>query len=155
MKTTTPRNAFTLVEMLLVLAIISVMAAVVINAFSNATNDTRNVMARQQQATLQSAVNNWISQEIRGAITVKDARDKFNYVGGDSANGDLTSLQRLALIQEYLDTDFYTHLTTGSTAGKIRSGAMSKTGQYVVFAKWADPTASNSAPYPKVELLKD
>lgn len=157
MKTTTQRNAFTLVEMLLVLAIISVMAAMVINAFSNATNDSRNVIARQQQATLQSALNNWISQEIRGTQTVKDTRNKYNYVftGGAYTTTELTMDKRLEHIQEYIDVDFYSHLVAGSTTTKIRSGAMAKTGQYVVFSKWDEPSAGNSAPYPKVELLSD
>ena len=157
MKTTTKRNAFTLVEMLLVLAIISVMAAMVINAFSNATNDSRNVISRQQQATLQSALNNWISQEIRGTQTVKGARDKYNYTfsGGAYTTTELTMDKRLEHIKEYIDVDFYNHLVAGSSTTKVRSGAMAKTGQYIVFSKWDDPSSGNSAPYPKVELIKD
>ena len=45
-------KAFSLVELLLVLAIISIMAALVINSFSNAAQDSRNVMARQQQENM-------------------------------------------------------------------------------------------------------
>ena len=59
-------KGFSLVELLLVLGIISIMASIVINSFSNAAQDSRNVIARQQQATLQSAVNNWVASQIGG-----------------------------------------------------------------------------------------
>ncbi|MEM9479657.1 MAG: type II secretion system protein [Verrucomicrobiota bacterium] len=147
MKASKRQNGFTLIEMLLVLAIISVMAGLVINAFSNATNDSRNTIARQQQATLQSALNNWISQEIRGTTTLADARNTYNYVGGNPSGTKLTSLQRLALIEDYLDSDAYSHLVANSSASQVRSSAMSKTGQWVTFGDWATTGAS----YPKVE----
>src|SRR5688572_23773759 len=57
-------RAFTLVEMLLVVAIISVLAAMVISNFSNASQDTRAVVARQQLAVVQEAVNHWVNREI-------------------------------------------------------------------------------------------
>ena len=58
-----PRG-FSLVELLLVLGIISIMASIVINSFSNAAQDSRNVLAKQQQAPWQSAVNNWVGMNI-------------------------------------------------------------------------------------------
>ena len=63
-KNTVDEVGFSFVEMLLVLGIISIMAAIVINSFSNASQDSRNVVARQQQATLQSAINNWVAGQI-------------------------------------------------------------------------------------------
>ena len=59
-------RGFSLVELLLVLGIISIMASIVINSFSNAAQDSRNVLAKQQQATLQSAINNWVASQIGG-----------------------------------------------------------------------------------------
>ncbi len=56
------RRGFTLVELLVVIAIIGVLASLVIASFSNVTQDTRNVIALQQQAVLQEALNNWISR---------------------------------------------------------------------------------------------
>ena len=52
------RNAFTLIEMLIVVAIISILAAMAISSFSNAAQDSREVLVRQQLATVQEAVNN-------------------------------------------------------------------------------------------------
>ena len=144
-------NAFTLVEMLMTLAIISVMAALVISAFSNATADSREVMARQQQATVQSALDNWIAQRITGTRTVKEVRDEYNVdINGD----DNTSLARLGFIQVYLDKDTYDHFTQNSTADglKVRSAAMVKAQKYITLGTWAEPDANNRAPYPKVEL---
>ena len=50
---------FSLVEVLVVIAIISILATLVINSFSNAAHDSREIMARQQQAVVQNAVSNW------------------------------------------------------------------------------------------------
>ena len=147
-------NGFTLVEMLMTLAIISVMAALVISAFSNATQDTREVMARQQQATVQSALNNWISQQITGRVTVKEVRDAYNNDGDGDPN---SSLARLGLVEDYLDKDTYDHFTANSSADglKVRSAAMVKAKKYLTLGTWAEPDVNNRAPYPKVELNDD
>src|ERR1041384_7494561 len=68
-------RAFTLVEMLLVVAIISILAAMVISNFSNASQDTRAVIARQQLAVVQEAVNHWANYEI-GRVTTTGGTGK-------------------------------------------------------------------------------
>ncbi len=57
MKTTLSKksNAFSLVELLMVLTIISIMAALIISSFNNAAKDTADIISRQQQAELKSA----------------------------------------------------------------------------------------------------
>ena len=64
MKITDRKNSdgFSLVELLMVLTIISIMAALVINAFTNAAEDSAEIISRQQQAALQSALGNAINQ---------------------------------------------------------------------------------------------
>jgi prepilin-type N-terminal cleavage/methylation domain-containing protein len=170
-------KAFSLVELLLVLAIISIMAALVINSFSNAAQDSCNVMARQQQATLQSAINNWISGQVGGfevpdpdnpsrryERTVGYVRNKYNYATNywtnspsnpreSRSDGDI--LGRLELIKDYLDDDTYRHFadsSPGSDFTRIQSGAMAKTGQYIELSAWSLPGAGKRSPYPKVEL---
>ena len=170
-------KAFSLVELLLVLAIISIMAALVINSFSNAAQDSRNVMARQQQATLQSAINNWISGQIGGfespdpnnplrryERTVGYVRNKYNYASNywtDSPSNPRESRSnsgvtgRLELIKDYLDDGTYRHLADSSPTsdfGRIQSRAMAKTGQYIELSAWSHPGAEKRSPYPKVEL---
>ncbi len=165
-------HAFSLVEVLLVLAIISIMAALVINAFSNAAQDSRNVMARQQQATIQSAVNNWVAGQIGGyeapdsgnpgqlyERTVSYVRNKYNYKTAfwtATPSAERSTMERLALVADYLDEDTYQHLIDNSPAGdatKARSGAMLKTGQHVRLPSWAQPTGAARNPYPKVDLI--
>lgn len=170
------RQAFSLVEVLLVLAIISIMAALVINAFSNASQDARNVMARQQQATLQSAVNNWASGQIGGyeapdagnptqlyQRTVTYVRNKYNFADNywtstptnpRKSRTDGGVVGRLELIKDYLDEDTFQHLSDNSPSdkAKVQSGAMYKTGQHIELSTWATPSASNRNPYPKVDL---
>ncbi|MCH2059983.1 MAG: type II secretion system GspH family protein [Verrucomicrobiales bacterium] len=170
-------HAFSLVELLLVLAIISIMAALVINSFSNAAQDSRNVMARQQQATLQSAINNWISGQVGGfetpdpgnplrryQRTVGYVRNKYNFASNywtdtpsnpraSRSNGGV--IGRLELIKDYLDDDTYRHLVDSSPASdvsRIQSSAMVKTGQYIELSSWSPPGAGKRSPYPKVEL---
>ena len=177
-KNTIREVGFSLVEMLLVLGIISIMAAIVINSFSNASQDSRNVVARQQQATLQSAINNWVAGQIGGyerpdpnnpnlviERTVSYVRNKYNYavnywtdVPGMPRNSrNSRGVQgRLDLISDYLDEDTYEHFMHSSSqfdANKILSGAMQKTGQYLMLSAWENPDPNNKYTYPKVELF--
>jgi len=178
----TASHGFSLIEVLLVLAIISIMAALVINAFSNAAQDSRNVISRQQQAALQSAINNWASAQIGRKITVDDGtgtgtlvdldgdsvpdvfemtvsrvRDKYNFSTWWTAvpSGAHDAVQRLGLVVDYLDEDTYQHFVDNSPAGdtsKLMTNAMKKTSQYLQLPVWANPSAGNTNPYPKVDL---
>ena len=175
----TETNAgFSLVELLLVLGIVSIMAAIVINSFSNAAQDSRNVVARQQQATLQSAVNNWVAGQVGGyerpdpnnpnlvmERTVSYVRNKYNFAinywtdapGGPRNSRSSGGVQgRLDLIRDYLDEDTYEHFSSTSfpfASNKIISGAMQKTGQYLTLSAWEYPDSNNKNTYPKVELF--
>jgi prepilin-type N-terminal cleavage/methylation domain-containing protein len=147
------RSAFSLIEMLMVIAIISVMAALVISAFSNASADARDVMARQQQATIQSAVQNWISQKVTGNSTVAAAKSLYNF---NVAGTKRSAMERLELIKDYLDSGTYDHFVSYTTdATKVRSASMKKIKKYIVLSDWPDVTATNKAPYPKVELFSE
>jgi len=161
-----PRG-FSLIEVLLVLAIISVMAAMVINAFSNATQDSRNVVARQ----LQSAVSNWATAQIGRKLSLDPdgdgsksvyefsvglTRDRYNYNTWwtSTPTGERTAHERIALVGGYLDDDTLAHFqdnSPGAATSKITSAAMVKTGTYLQLPKWDE---ADSRAYPKVDLIQ-
>jgi len=131
-------RAFTMVEMLIVIAVIGIMSALVISAFSNAAQDTRRVVARQQQAAVQSAVNAWVSS-VSQKQGLAQARTLYNLAG--------SSKGRLQLVQGYLDDATLSHFLSNTTNNaEVKSAALSKTSQYLLLDAWS----TNS--YPKVEL---
>ncbi len=134
----TDRRAFTLVEMLIVIAVIGIMSALVISAFSNAAQDTRRVVARQQQAAVQNAVNAWVNS-ISQQQGLAQTRNLYNLAG--------TSKGRLQLVKAYLDDSTLSHFLTNTTNNnEVKSTALSKTSQYLLLDTW------NANSYPKVEL---
>jgi prepilin-type N-terminal cleavage/methylation domain-containing protein len=132
---------FSLIELLLVIAIIGVMSALVIASFSNATQDSRRVLVLQQQAVLQEALNSWIAREssIIGTGSLASAKAAYDLT--------TTGLAKLALLDDYLDPStagqFVAH---ASVSNALNSDVMEKTGQYITFSTW--PTGG----YPKVDL---
>lgn len=133
------RRAFTLVELLFVIAIIAIMASLVISAFSNASADAREVLIRQQQAVVQEAINSWIAHRSAAPRSLATAKTEYNAA--------TTGLARLALVQDYLDAATYAHLVANtSDPDAIRSDAMVKTARHLAITAWADGS------YPKVNL---
>jgi len=146
MSTKKVARAFTLVEMLLVIAIISVLAAMVISNFSNASQDTRAVVARQQLAVVQEAVNHWVNNEI-GRVTTAGGTGKSVSQVMTSYNAATTAQTRFDLFKNYLDDSTQSSLTVDASAGRITSQAMRDVGMYLTLPSWA------AASYPKVQLL--
>jgi prepilin-type N-terminal cleavage/methylation domain-containing protein len=134
------KSGFTLVELLIVIAIIAIMASIVISAFSNAAADSREVLARQQQAVVQEAVSSWLTHRSASPRSLASARAEYNA----AADG----LARLELVQSYLDEATYAHLAANtSDREQVRSDAMIKTSHYLQITDWADGS------YPKVNLI--
>lgn len=141
-------SAFTMVEMLIVIAVIGVMSALVISAFTGASQDTRKVIARQQQAAVQNAVNAWVNSEssridatTKKSVGLSGARTTYNAAANAKA--------KLALVGKYLDESTLDHFNKNtSDNSKIQSQALKKTDQHLALENWA-ATASS---YPKVEL---
>ncbi len=134
------RSAFTMVEMLIVIAVIGIMSALVISAFSNAVQDTRRVIARQQQAAVQNAVNAWVNS-ISQQSGLAEARRLYNLAG--------TSKGRVQLVGGYLDESSLDHfLNPANTTNdaEVKSAALKKTNQYLALDTWV------ATSYPKVEL---
>lgn len=127
-----------MVEMLIVIAVIGIMSALVISTFANAAQDTRRVVARQQQAAVQNAVNAWVNN-VSQQHSLAQARTLYNLAA--------SSKGRLQLVRTYLDESTYSHFIHNTASdGEVKSAALSKTGKYLLLGAWE----TNS--YPKVEL---
>lgn len=141
MKTNTAKHlnkAFTMVEMLIVIAVIGIMSALVISSFSNAAQDSRRVVARQQQAAVQNAVNAWVAST-SSRTSLFDARTTYN--------GNTTGEDKLDQIKRYLDDSTYQHFKDNtSDNNQIQSAALKKTSQYISLGPWI------AGSYPKVAL---
>ena len=70
-------NGFTFVELVIVIAVVGIMSALAIGAFSNGADDAREIVARQQQAAIQSAVNGWVVGQISGFTSVSEIRTTY------------------------------------------------------------------------------
>lgn len=141
------RGAFSLIEMLIVISIISIMATLVISSFSSASNDTRRVLARQQQAALQNAVNAWVSSNSVGNVPGSQKPASLEYARGIyNASGNPQA--RLLLVQDYLDATTFQHFAeTTTNTSKVETDAMKKIGQYVDLPSWSYGS------YPQVNLI--
>lgn len=132
------RGGFTLVELLLVIAVIGIMSALIISSVTNAARDSRLVVARQQQAVLQEALNAWITAASGGTNSLLAARTAYNSAGSASA--------KLELLRDYLQPSTYDQFSQNSSGGSVQTDAMKTANVSLGFSAW-----SGSA-YPTVEM---
>jgi len=130
------RQAFSLVELLVVVAVMGIMSGLIIAAITNAAQESRMVMARQQQVVLQEALNAWIAAQSTGGNSLIDVRQAYNGAG-----------DKLAMLQEYLQASTYQHFQDYSSGGQVKTDAMDKAGVYLQFSTWPDDG------YPSVEMF--
>ena len=127
--------AFSLIEMLVVVAIIAVLAALIFPSISPMRGVASERTARQQQAELQTALGNWISAVSGDAGGLAAARSAYN-----AANN------KLSLLSNYLQPGTYTNLVGTGTA--VRSAALTTSGARLEFsAPW------NVGGYPTIQWI--
>jgi len=90
-----------------------------------------NLTARQQKATVESALANYIAQREANGATVEEIRRQYNAINGD--------LGRLEILTNFLDQESYAHFHEHSTTDRVQSAKMKDTtpAQYLHFADWA------------------
>jgi prepilin-type N-terminal cleavage/methylation domain-containing protein len=150
---TPPRaSGFTLIEALMTMAIIGVMTALVVSAFSNAGTDSAKIVSRQQQAAIQAAVNAWVNGDANrtDVINSTTGTGKLRTIAEieTTYNNASTALARLQLVQGYLDASTASYLISSTTnSAKITSDALNTTNQYIAMPNWTSTTV-----YPQVTL---
>ena len=115
-------KGFSLVEILLVVAIVALLSALLIPQVSNIRNGASLSVARQQQAELQTALGNWIVARSSGPGGLAAARAAYTGT-------------KLALLQNYLQEATYSSLSgSGDT---VTSAALDSANAYLQFSSWS------------------
>jgi prepilin-type N-terminal cleavage/methylation domain-containing protein len=128
------RDAFSLVELLVVIGVIGLLSALIITYITNATRESRLVIARQQQVVLQEALNAWIAS----TDSLGDARAAYSTNGGTM----------LSLLNPYLKNtlDTRTNAMFYEEAGSISSEILDKINRQLSFSPWDETN------FPVIEL---
>jgi len=162
MKTTTPRSktgGFSFVEAIFTIAIIGIMSSLVVAAISNASRDAHRVMARQQQASVQSALTAWVMAQTRVGSTaqmrsLESVRVSYNALGTTSARFNLLvpnpSSPDPNLRAGFLDqttADHFLDYTTGTD--RLKTSALDNAKQYLALPTW------QSGDFPRVDLVNE
>lgn len=145
-------SAFSLVEALLTIGIMSILTGLVITAVSNASRDASRMISRQQQSAVQSAANAWVAGQMRDDNPGSMTRGQIRSLESVRAiyNSYPTSLAKLNVIGRYLDDSTSSHLISSTTnSDKIKSDALFNARQYLSLSSW---TAGS---YPKVDLSSE
>ena len=124
----TTQNGLSLVELLIVIAIIAILATLVIPNVSSIRGATSEAVARQQQAELQTALGAWISASSAGPGGLAAARGAYNGAGS-----------KLGLLQNYLQPATYAALSGNGSS--VSSEALAEAGASLQFSSWAVDSA--------------
>lgn len=116
-------SAFTLIELLVVIAVIGIMSALVITSITNAARDSRFTMARQQQATLQSALHAWIAAQ--GSIS----KARTDYTSTNTAG-------KLLLLSNYLQAETFEDFSANSSGASVGSTVLDQIDHHLSFSTW-------------------
>ena len=122
--------AFSLVEILVAVAVISVLSGLAITYVGGASENSRQLVARQQQVQLQTALDAWITAQASGTAGLASVRSAYST---DAAT-------MLAALAPYLrEPGIFS-----ATGGGVSSSALAGIGKTLTFSSWSDGS------YPKV-----
>lgn len=153
------KDAFSFVEVIFTIAIIGIMSSLVVSAISNVSRDANRVLARQQQASVQSALTSWVMAQTRVGSTaqmrsLEDVRTTYNALGTSSARFNLlvpnASSPDPGIRAGFLDqttADHFLDYTTGTD--KLKTAALENVKQYLSLPTW------QSGDFPRVDLVNE
>jgi len=121
---------FSLVELLVVISAIAILSGLAISYIGGASENSRLLVARQQQVQLQTALDAWISANSSGTAGLAGAKAAYS--------SDASSM--LSALAPYLrEPGIFS-----SSGGGVSSAALSGAGKTLQFSSWGDGS------YPKV-----
>lgn len=153
------RNGFSFVEAIFTIAIIGIMSSLVVAAISNASRDAHRVMARQQQAAVNSALTAWVMAQTRVGSTaqvrsLESVRTTYNALPTTSARFNLlvpnASSPDPNLRAGFMDQTTADHFLDYTTStDRLKTAAMDNAKQYLSLPTW------QSGDFPRVELVNE
>jgi len=135
------------------------MSSLVVSAISNASRDAHRVMARQQQAAVQSALTAWVMAQTRVGSTaqvrgLEEVRLSYNALSTTSARFNLLvpnpASPDPSLRVGFLDPTTADHIldyTTGTD--RLKTAALENAKQYLTLPTW------QSGDFPRVEIVNE
>lgn len=152
-------RGFSLLEAVITIAVIGIMASIVVSAISNASRDAQRIVARQQQTTVQNALNAWVMSQLRVKVSgvdtaqvksIKTLRDEYNTLyPTTSARFELLK-PNASGIGGFLDqstVDHFAYYTTGTD--QLKTAALDLNKQHLQLPNWT------TGSFPKVNLAND
>jgi prepilin-type N-terminal cleavage/methylation domain-containing protein len=133
LSTARSQAAFSLVEILVTVSIITIIAGVAYSSIRGSVQQSAMVVARQQQVELQQALDAWLVAQSSGVKSLEDARAGYIAASTDAA--------KFALVEGYLKNAFFS-----STGSGVTSSALNSVGQELRFSDWTERG------YPSVEM---
>lgn len=121
-------EGFSLVEIMVVVAVIGILSALIIATISGSAEYANEVIARQEQAELQTALGNWIATTSSAPGGLAAARAQY----ANAAN-------KLSLLSNYLQEATFLRLTNSGT--QVRSPALTASRARLEFSSnWTTTT---------------
>ena len=114
---------FSLIELLIAIAVIAILSGLILPYIAGTRESSQVVLARQQQAALQTALGNWITTASSQPGGLAGARAAYNAAGS-----------KLALLQNYLQAATYAALT--GSGNSVTSEALAGAGASLQFSAW-------------------
>jgi prepilin-type N-terminal cleavage/methylation domain-containing protein len=119
----TPETAFSLVEMLVVIAVIGILSGLAVSQIQGGAQQARMAVARQQQMEVQTALDAWIVAQSSGTAGLAGAQAAYSADAG----------AMLSAISPYLrDPGIFS-----ASGGGLTSEALSGIGKSLQFSAWS------------------